>query len=62
VSKPPNAPRPRLDDCLYLCPSVQTMESPPLEHVLMMRDEMVNMVWGIEKRVQGTSGDPIDRR
>jgi hypothetical protein len=27
-----------------------------------MRDEMANMVWGIEKRVQGTSGDAFDRK
>ena len=57
-----NAPRARLDDCLYLCPSVETLEGPPLEHVLMMRDEMANMVWGIEKCVQGASGEPLDRR
>ena len=53
---------PRLNDILYLCPAVQTLEGPPLEHVLMMRDEMANMVWGIEKRVQGTSGEPLDRK
>ena len=29
---------------------------------MMMRDEMANLVWGIEKRVQGTSGEPIDRK
>lgn len=57
-----NAPRARLNDCLYLCPSIETLESPPLEHVLMMRDEMANTVWGIEKRVQGSSGEPLDRR
>jgi hypothetical protein len=56
------AVRPRLTDRLYLCPSVSALEGPPLEHVLMMRDEMANMVWGIEKRVQGTSGEPIDRK
>ena len=28
----------------------------------MMRDEMANLVWGIEKRVQGTSGEPLDRK
>jgi len=58
----PLAPRPRLDDILYLCPAVETLEGPPLEHVLMMRDEMANMVWGIEKRVQGSSGEPLDRK
>jgi hypothetical protein len=57
-----SAPRARLDDILYLCPSVDTLEGPPLEHVLLMRDEMANMVWGIEKRVQGTSGEPLDRK
>jgi hypothetical protein len=62
VKPSPNAVRTRLDDCLYLCPTLETMEGPPLEHVLMMRDEMANMVWGIEKRVQGTSGEPLDRR
>ncbi|WP_280155139.1 hypothetical protein [Piscinibacter sp. XHJ-5] len=56
------APRPRLNDILYLCPAVKALEGAPLEHVLMMRDEMANMVWGIEKRVQGTSGEPLDRK
>jgi hypothetical protein len=55
-------PRPRLNDILYLCPALKTLEGAPLEHVLMMRDEMANMVWGIEKRVQGTSGEPLDRK
>ncbi|HMC14506.1 MAG TPA: hypothetical protein VKI18_02670 [Albitalea sp.] len=55
-------PRRRLDDILYLCPRVATLEGPPLEHVLMMRDEMANLVWGIEKRVQGSSGEPLDRK
>jgi hypothetical protein len=62
VSENPLVPRARLDDILYLCPSVKTLEGPPLEHVLMMRDEMANMVWGIEKCVQGTSGEPLDRK
>jgi hypothetical protein len=62
VASDPLVPRPRLDDILYLCPGVKTLEGPPLEHVLMMRDEMANMVWGIEKRVQGTSGEPLDRK
>ena len=56
------APRARLDDILYLCPAAATLEGPPLEHVMLMRDEMANMVWGIEKRVQGSSGEPLDRK
>jgi hypothetical protein len=62
VTAKPTDPRPRLTDRLYLCPAVSALEGPALEHVLMMRDEMANMVWGIEKRVQGTSGDPFDRK
>ena len=62
VGASPLVPRPRLNDILYLCPAVKTLEGAPLEHVLMMRDEMANMVWGIEKRVQGTSGEPLDRK
>jgi hypothetical protein len=58
----PLAGRPRLTDRLYLCPAVAALEGPPLEHVLLMRDEMANLVWGIEKRVQGTSGEPLDRK
>ncbi len=62
VGTSPLVPRPRLNDILYLCPSLKSLEGAPLEHVLMMRDEMANMVWGIEKRVQGTSGEPLDRK
>ncbi len=62
VAAATGTPRPRLTDRLYLCPAVSALEGPPLEHVLMMRDEMANMVWGIEKRVQGTSGEPLDRK
>jgi hypothetical protein len=62
VSASPLVTRPRLTDRLYLCPAVSALNGPPLEHVLMMRDEMANMVWGIEKRVQGTSGEPFDRK
>jgi hypothetical protein len=56
-----NGTRTRLDGSLYLCPALETQEGPALEHVLMMRDEMANIAWAIEKRVQGTSGDALDR-
>jgi hypothetical protein len=62
VGASPVLARPRLTDRLYLCPAVSALEGPALEHVLMMRDEMANMVWAIEKRVQGTSGEPLDRK
>ena len=57
-----SAARPRLGDLMYLCPAVETLESPALEHVVVMRDEMANLVWAIEKRVQGSAGEPLERR
>ena len=27
-----------------------------------MRDEMANLAWGIEQRVQGASGESVERR
>ncbi|MEN8237969.1 MAG: hypothetical protein ABFR53_02080 [Actinomycetota bacterium] len=47
----------------FLPPTLpMTLESGPIEEVALMRDEMANMVWGVERIVQGVSGDPIDRR
>jgi hypothetical protein len=47
---------------LFLPPPLsETLEGDPLEEVAFARDEMANLVWAIEKRVQGTSGEPIDR-
>lgn len=39
-----------------------TVEGPPIEEVVFARDETANMVWAIEKRVEGTTGDPRERR
>jgi hypothetical protein len=38
------------------------LESDPLEEVALFRDEMANLVWGVERVVQGVSGEPVDRR
>jgi hypothetical protein len=55
------APGP-LTDVLFLPPVVdRALEGSPLEQLLLVRDEMANLAWGIEKRVQGASGEPIDR-
>ena len=56
-----NGTRTRQGGALYLCPSLESQEGPPLEHVVVMRDEMANIAWAIEKRVQGTSGEALDR-
>jgi hypothetical protein len=36
---------------------VTTLEGPPFEEVLFLRDEMANMAWAVEPIVQGVSGD-----
>jgi hypothetical protein len=46
----------------FLPPTLATsLESPPVEEVLLIRDEMANMAWAIERKVQGPSGRPVDR-
>lgn len=55
------APGP-MTDVLFLPPVVdRALEGAPLEQLLLVRDEMANLAWGIEKRVQGASGEPIER-
>ncbi|MCB1723022.1 MAG: hypothetical protein H6959_00700 [Chromatiaceae bacterium] len=43
-------------------PLSDTLEGDALEEVALVRDEMANLAWAIETRVQGTSGEPLDRR
>jgi hypothetical protein len=51
--KPGGAP----DNSLLLLPaSLKTMEGPPLEEAMLVRDEMANMVWGIERTIPLPSG------
>lgn len=52
----------RQTDTLFLPATVDTLEGLPVETLELSRDEMANLVWGIEKRVQGTSGDSMDRK
>lgn len=41
----------------YLVPAVgKVLESPPLERVNFMRDEMANMVWGVENIIPSQAG------
>jgi len=37
------------------------LEGPPLEEVALFRDETANLVWGVERIVQGRSGEPVRR-
>ena len=48
-----NQPAPRL---VLLPTSPKVQESAPLEEIALVRDEMANMVWGLEKRIVLPSG------
>lgn len=52
-----------LDDVFILPATVRhALTSPPLEEVALFRDEMANLVWGVERVVQGRiSGEPVQR-
>jgi hypothetical protein len=39
----------------------QSIDSAPLEDVLMLRDEMANMAWAIERSVEGPTEQPVVR-
>ena len=50
-----------VDHQLFLAPiNTQIQESKPIEEVHFMRDEMANMVWGIEKIIPNGLGDGMD--
>jgi hypothetical protein len=47
---------------LFVPPSVTgVLDGPALEEVLFLRDEMANSAWGVERTVEGPSGDPRNR-
>jgi hypothetical protein len=49
-------------DGFLLAPTVAGVGSgQPLEQVALFRDELASMVWGVERTVQGVSGEPYDR-
>jgi hypothetical protein len=41
---------------------MRTVEGKPLEEILLLRDEMANLAWGVEGVVEGPSGRAVDRR
>jgi hypothetical protein len=50
------------DDVLLLPPSIGVrLEGPPVERVVLARDEMANMAWGIEERIDRGDGAPSER-
>lgn len=48
---------------LFFLPPVlgPSLESPPVEDVLFLRDEMANVAWGVERVVESAAGRPLDR-
>ena len=38
-----------------------SLESPPVESVLLARDEMANLAWAVEQRVEDGGGRPLER-
>jgi hypothetical protein len=60
----PDAPLPpdRLAPLLLVAPALpDTEEGPPLERVDMIRDQVANLAWAIERRAVAGSGRPVDR-
>ncbi|WP_119070894.1 hypothetical protein [Aggregatilinea lenta] len=52
-----------LADLFFLPPSLPSrLEGDPFEEVALFRDEMANMAWAVERKVQGASGEARDRR
>lgn len=52
----------RASNLFFLAPAVaEVSESPPTEHVVFFRDEMANVVWGVERIYQGGTGGPVER-
>jgi hypothetical protein len=52
----------RVAQLFFLAPALaEIAESEPVEEVGLLRDEMANVVWGVERRFQGGAGTAVDR-
>jgi hypothetical protein len=57
----PDAPA-RVRQLFFLAPALaEIASSDPIEEVRLVRDELANVVWGIERRYQGSAGTEVDR-
>jgi hypothetical protein len=58
----PEMPDQDLSDLFFLPPVVnQVIISEPVEDVLMLRDEMANLAWAVERRYEGQTGAAVER-
>jgi hypothetical protein len=59
----PSAPGPAGVSDLFFLPPVanQIITSEPVEEVLMLRDEMANLAWAVERRYEGETGAAVER-
>jgi hypothetical protein len=49
-------------DALLVAPALASgLQGRPVEDVLLLRDEMANMAWAVERTVEGEHGLPVDR-
>jgi hypothetical protein len=52
----------RFQDVFFLPPVLgQSLEAPSLEEVLLLRDEMANMAWAVERLVESPINCPVNR-
>jgi hypothetical protein len=57
--RPGSGPAPAL---LLLAPVIAgALDGDPIEELLLLRDEMANLAWGVERVVEGADGRPRDR-
>ena len=51
----------QVDNRLFLPPSVaKVYESAPIEKVMLARDEVANLVWGVEETIPGIAGNGVN--
>jgi hypothetical protein len=56
------SPAPQPSKLFFLPPTLgPNLEGDPIEDVLLIRDEMANLAWAIERSVEGGAGGSIDR-
>jgi hypothetical protein len=49
-------------DAFLMAPAIDArLEGDPIEEVALFRDEMANMAWAVERKVQGPMGNAVDR-